>query len=80
MNVYDQHYINGRWVDSIGGKAHHVVKPATEEPSTKITFGSRADVDAAVMAAKNALKTFRNTSREETLPPMRTEIRYYDMA
>jgi len=62
MDVYEQHYINGQWVDSLGGISHHVINPATEEPSTKITFGTRADVDAATEAARNALKTFRHTS------------------
>lgn len=67
MNNYEQNYINGQWVDSIGGTSHQVINPATEEPGTKITLGTEADVDAAVAAAKEAFKTFSQTTREERL-------------
>ncbi|OAO04459.1 aldehyde dehydrogenase family protein [Parasphingorhabdus sp.] len=67
MDSYEQNYINGQWVDSIGGTPHQVINPATEEPGTKITLGTKADVDAAVAAAKEAFKTFSQTSREERL-------------
>ncbi|GAB5488413.1 MAG: aldehyde dehydrogenase family protein [Parasphingorhabdus sp.] len=67
MDSYEQNYINGQWVDSIGGTAHQVINPATEEPGTKITMGTAADVDAAVAAAKEAFKTFSQTTREERL-------------
>jgi aldehyde dehydrogenase (NAD+) len=62
-----QNYINGQWVDSIGGKPHGVVNPATEEVCTTITLGTPADVDAAVAAAKEAFKSYSQTSREERL-------------
>jgi len=77
MDVYEQHYINGQWVDSLGGISHHVINPATEEPSTKITFGTRADVDAATEAARNALKTFRHTSREERVALLERIVEEY---
>lgn len=67
MDSYEKNYINGQWVDSIGGTAHQVINPATEEPGTKITLGTEADVDAAVAAAKEAFKTFSQTTREERL-------------
>jgi len=35
MQKYLQHYINGKWVDSIGGTLHAVINPATEEPGTE---------------------------------------------
>jgi len=76
MDIYEQHYINGQWIDSIGGTTHHVINPATEEPVTRITFGTPADVDAAVVAAKNALRTFRNTSREESARAGRARCLY----
>ena len=62
-----QHYIGGKWVDSIGGTPHAVINPATEEPCTTITMGTAADVDAAVDAAKEAFKSFSQTSREDRL-------------
>ncbi|WP_298017583.1 aldehyde dehydrogenase family protein [uncultured Parasphingopyxis sp.] len=65
MHSYLQHYINGEWVDSDGGQRHEVINPATEEACTEITLGSQADVDKAVAAAKEAFKTFSQTSVEE---------------
>ena len=67
MDSYEQNYIDGKWVDSIGGTPHQVINPATEEPGTRIVLGTKADVDAAVAAAKKAFKTFSQTSREERL-------------
>ncbi len=64
MDSYLKHYINGQWVDSIGGKRHEVISPSTEEPCTEITLGTQADVDAAVKAARAAFKTFSQTTRE----------------
>jgi aldehyde dehydrogenase (NAD+) len=62
-----QNYINGQWVDSIGGTPHQVINPATEEACTEITLGTKADVDAAVAAAKAAFPAFSQTTREERL-------------
>jgi aldehyde dehydrogenase (NAD+) len=67
MDSYLKHYINGQWVESLGGKKHHVISPSTEEPCTEITLGTAADVDAAVDAAKAAFKSFSQTSREERI-------------
>ena len=54
MREYLQNYINGQWVDSIGGRRHDVISPSTEEPCTAIVLGTAADVDAAVKAARQA--------------------------
>ena len=67
MDSYKQNYIGGKWVDSIGGTPHQVINPATEEPVTEIVLGTKADVDAAVAAAREAFKTFSQTTREERL-------------
>lgn len=67
MDSYEQNYINGQWIDSVGGTPHQVINPATEEPGTKITMSTAADVDSAVAAAKEAFKTYSQTSREERL-------------
>ena len=72
-----QNYIGGRWVDSIGGKPHQVINPATEEPCTTITMGTAADVDAAVAAAKEAFKSFSQTSREERLALLERIVEEY---
>ena len=52
MREHLQHYINGAFVDSEGGKRHEVINPATEEACAVITLGSQADVDKAVAAAR----------------------------
>ncbi len=67
MDSYLQNYINGQWVDSIGGKRHEVVSPSTESACTEITLGTQADVDAAVAAARQASKSFSQSSREDRL-------------
>jgi aldehyde dehydrogenase (NAD+) len=77
MDSYLKHYINGQWVDSIGGTRHLVISPSTEEPCTEITLGTKADVDAAVAAAKEAFKTFSQTTREERLELMGRIIEEY---
>jgi aldehyde dehydrogenase (NAD+) len=77
MESYLKNYIGGKWVDSIGGKRHEVINPATEEPCTEITLGTAADVDAAVAAAKEAFKTYSQTTREERLALMGRIIEEY---
>jgi aldehyde dehydrogenase (NAD+) len=62
-----QNYIGGQWVDSKGGKSHDVINPATEEAASTIVLGTAADVDDAVAAAREALKSWSQTSREERL-------------
>jgi len=77
MDSYLKNYINGQWVDSIGGTRHQVISPSTEEPTTEITLGTQADVDAAVAAAKAAFKTFSQTTREERIALMERIIVEY---
>ena len=72
-----QHYIGGQWVDSIGGKPHGVINPATEDVCTTITLGTAADVDAAVAAAKQAFKSYSQTSREERLALLERIVEEY---
>jgi aldehyde dehydrogenase (NAD+) len=67
MDRYTQNYFNGQWTDSIGGTPHQVISPSTEEPCTDIVLGTKADVDAAVAAAKAAFPAFSATSREERI-------------
>ena len=62
-----QHYIDGKWVDSEGGKRHEVINPATEEACCAITLGTQADVDKAVAAARRAFASFSQTTREERI-------------
>jgi aldehyde dehydrogenase (NAD+) len=77
VHSYLKHYIDGQWVESIGGKRHEVISPSTEEPCTEITIGTQADVDAAVAAARRAFKTFSQTTREERLALMGRIVEEY---
>jgi aldehyde dehydrogenase (NAD+) len=67
MRQIPQNYINGAWVDSIGGTRHQVINPATEAACTEITLGTKADVDAAVAAAKAAFPAFAATTVAQRL-------------
>ncbi len=65
MDSYLKHYINGQWVNSIGGKRHDVISPSTEEACTEITIGTAEDIDAAVKAARAAFPSFSQTSVDD---------------
>src|SRR5436853_4784127 len=50
-----QLFIGGEWRDAAGGKTIEVVNPATEEVIAEVASAERADIDAAVAAARAAL-------------------------
>jgi aldehyde dehydrogenase (NAD+) len=50
MNNHLKFYINGAWVDPVTPATLDVINPATEEAYTRISMGSAADVDRAVVA------------------------------
>lgn len=64
-----QNYINGEWVDSKSETIGDVWCPATGEKIAQVPFGTIADVEIAVQAAKNAFPEWRET------PPL-TRARY----
>jgi len=85
MREHLQHYIDGQWVASDGGKRHEVINPATEEPCTVITLGTAADVDKAVAAARKAFPGFSRTSVADRLAMLNRiadlyKVRMGDMA
>ncbi len=47
------HFINGEWIEP--GKTFDVINPANREVLARVTQGTAADVDAAVVAARRAL-------------------------
>src|SRR4051812_16949218 len=67
MKSYLKQYIDGAWVESDGGTRHVVVNPATEEPASEVVYGTKADVDKAVTAARRAFESFADTTRDERL-------------
>jgi acyl-CoA reductase-like NAD-dependent aldehyde dehydrogenase len=50
----NQLFINGEWVNSASGKTWSVVNPATGETLTDVALADAADVDRAVIAARQA--------------------------
>jgi aldehyde dehydrogenase (NAD+) len=68
MKTYEQFYINGEWVDPVEElNICEVLNPANEEVIGKVAMGSAADVDRAVIAARDAFDTYSQTSVEERL-------------
>jgi aldehyde dehydrogenase (NAD+) len=85
MRNYLQFYIDGRWVDPAQAKSIDVINPATEKSAGRISMGSAADVDKAVLAARKAFATYSQTSVDERVALLEKIIdeykkRYADMA
>src|ERR1035437_8964192 len=49
--------IDGRWVNAASGKTFPTYNPATGEVLAQIAEGDRADIDAAVRAARKAFES-----------------------
>ncbi len=71
MREYTQFYIDGQWVDPVQPNSQPVENPATEETIGHVAFGSAADVDRAVAAARKAFESWQFSSREDRLDLMR---------
>lgn len=77
MKDYTKFYIDGKWVDSTASRDFTVLNPANEEPIAKISFGSAADVDRAVAAAKRAFESYSEVSVQDRLGLLRRIIDIY---
>src|SRR5260370_39288391 len=49
-----KNYVNGQWVASVSGETFAVYDPSTEEVIARVSAADKADVDAAVKAARAA--------------------------
>ena len=79
MRNYQQFYIDGQWVDPVGGgQPCNVINPATEEVAGNIRLGSEADVDRAVAAAHRAFQTYSRTTLNERLQLLAAIISEYE--
>ena len=85
--MYDcsKNYINGEWVASNGGSLRDIINPATEQAIGQVSFGTAADVDRAVTAARAAFEVFSQWSVEQRLELLGRiaeayKARYDDMA
>ncbi len=67
MREYLKFYIDGAWVDPVTPNTQGVENPATEAVCGHISFGSAADVDKAVKAARRAFASWSQSTRAERL-------------
>ena len=70
-------YINGSWVDPKEQKDIEVINPATEKVCAVISSGSKADVNDAVLAAKEAFKTWGFSTKEDRIALLETFYTLY---
>lgn len=55
-------YINGKWFKPAQRDTHEVINPATEQVYATISLGHSTDVDAAVIAAREAFPAWSQTT------------------
>ena len=67
-------YIDGKWVDPVKPDVIDVINPASEKSIGNVSVGSKADIDMAVKAARNAFQNFSKTLVSERVELL-TEIR-----
>ena len=60
-------YINGSWVMPKNQKDIQVINPATEKSCAVISLGGKEDINDAVLAAKEAFKTWGYSSKQERI-------------
>ncbi len=58
-------YINGSWIAPKNQKDIQVINPATEKSCAVISLGGKEDINDAVLAAKEAFKTWGYSSKQE---------------
>ena len=62
MITHDKLYINGQWVAPNSKETIKVIDPSTEEVCGEVPSGNDDDVNAAIAAAKEAFKTWGQSS------------------
>ncbi len=62
MTKIVNHWIGGKTAEGASGTYGPVTNPATGEVTTKVAFASVEEVDAAVAAAKEAFRTWGQSS------------------
>jgi aldehyde dehydrogenase (NAD+) len=77
MRDYVKFYIDGQWVDPVEPRTLDVENPAIEQVSGKISLGSAADVDKAVVAARRAFASWSQSSREDRLELLQAILTEY---
>src|SRR5665213_183164 len=70
-------YIDGRWVDPHTPRSLEVINPATEQACGQISLGAAVDVDRAVRAAKEAFRSYSQTSKAQRIAMLEAIIAAY---
>ncbi len=78
MSNHLNFFIDGKWVAPVVPATLDVIDPSTEEAYTRISVGSKADVDKAVAAAKAAFPAFSQTSKAERLKLLKRILEVYN--
>ena len=63
LNNPNSLFINGAWIKSRSSKKIQVINPATNKKLATLSVSNKADVNAAVIAAKKAFNSWSKTSR-----------------
>ena len=61
----DDNYIGGKFVPPHSGEYFPTINPATEKQLSEVALGGAADIDAAVLAAERAFKSWSRLSGEK---------------
>ncbi|TCC87916.1 aldehyde dehydrogenase family protein [Pedobacter frigiditerrae] len=67
MKTIDKIYINGEFVTPHGKQVLDIISPTTNQKTGEVTLGDEVDTQNAVAAAKDALKLFSKTTKEERI-------------
>lgn len=62
MKIIDRIYMNGQFVKPAGTEVQDIVNPSTNKVIGKVTLGNGKDTQAAIHAAKEAFKSFSQTT------------------
>ena len=65
MSNNEKFYINGAWCDPVNTSKLDVIHPGNEEVIASISMGSKADVNLAVEAAREAFKSWQFSTVDE---------------
>lgn len=67
MKTIDKIYINGEFVKPKGNQVFDLINPTTNQLIGQVTLGNKQDAQDAIAAAKEAFKTFSQTTKAERI-------------
>jgi aldehyde dehydrogenase (NAD+) len=67
MREHKELYIDGTWRAPLEPSVLELTHPATGQVTSRVTMGGKADVDAAVAAAKRAFDSYSQTTPQERI-------------